>query len=500
MELSTITLSMTNVSKAFPGVLALDSVSFELQSAEVLCILGENGAGKSTLLNILAGAYKRDSGEIQIFGRTVNYRNPREAIADGIAVIYQELNYVNNLTVAENIFLERQPIEGLLRTVNWEHMFKDAQEILNQIGANINSRADMSTLSVAEKQLVEIAKAMSQDMKILVTDEPTSALNANEVRTFFGVIKALTSRDVSVIFISHRIEEVMEISDRVLVLRDGKTVGLVNVVDVTSDQLVTLMVGRQLEDIYPTKRRVRGDVLLEASDLYAQGLTNINFALHQGEVIAAFGLLGSGLDKLGSVLFGCSPLSQGKIFVRGQETRIKSPSDAIESKITFLPSERRVDGLVLGMNVAANISLISMLLLRTSVLLNFDSERKHAANWVNIMRIKTPSLETEVKALSGGNQQKVVLSKCLDSEPDVLIFSEPTRGIDVGAKAEIYELMEDFCARGGGILLISSDLEEVMGMSDAVIVMHDGGIISVLERAEATNDVVMNLAVGGDAG
>ena len=500
MEISPITLSMTNVSRAFPGVLALDSVSFELRSAEVLCILGENGAGKSTLLNILAGAYKRDSGDIKIFGRTVNYRNPREAIADGIAVIYQELNYVNNLTVAENIFLERQPIKGLFRTVNWEHMFNDAQEILNQLGANINSRSAMSTLSVAEKQLVEIAKAISQDMKILVTDEPTSALNVNEVRTFFDVIKALKARDVSVIFISHRIEEVMEISDRVLVLRDGKTVGLVNVVDITSDALVTLMVGRQLADIYPVKRRVRGDVLLEASDLYAQGLTNINFSLHQGEVIGAFGLLGSGLDKLGSVLFGCSPLSQGKICVRGQETRIQSPSDAIKSKITFLPSDRRVDGLVLGMNVSANISLISMLLLRKSVLLNFDGERKKAANWVNILRIKTPSLETDVKALSGGNQQKVVLSKCLDSEPDVLIFSEPTRGIDVGAKAEIYELMEDFCDRDGGILLISSDLEEVMGMSDVIIVMRDGQVAGILERETATNDVVMNLAVGGEVG
>lgn len=492
-----LVLIMDHITKTFPGVIALENVNLELRKGEVLCLLGENGAGKSTLLKILAGAYKRDTGEIKISGRLVDFKNPREAIAHGIAVIYQELNYISDLTVAENIFLERQPTKGLLHAIDWQKMNDDARKVLEQIGVKIDPKQEMNRLSVAEKQLVEIAKAISRDMKILVTDEPTSALNDTEVRKLFEVMKRLKGVGVSIIFISHRLEEVLEISDRVLVLRDGKNAGLVETGNTDKDELIALMVGRKLGDLYPKKKNKIGSVLFEVRDLCGHRLVNLNLRLHKGEVLGVFGLLGSGIHQLGDLLFGKEPSHQGQVFVQGALQKINSPMAAIQAKIAFVPAERKIEGLVLSMNVTENISLTG-LLIKGSPVLNHKADQGKARHWVENLRIKTPSVETKVEHLSGGNQQKVVLSKWLDLKPDIIILAEPTRGIDVGAKAEIYQLMEQFCENGAGVILISSELPEIIALSDRILVMHEGQIQGEVNREAATQERIMQLAIGGN--
>lgn len=488
-------LRMNNMTKKFPGVLALDDVSIHLNRGEVLCLLGENGAGKSTLLKILTGAYQADEGTIELLGDTVNLNKPSDALKRGIAVMYQELTNVPPLSIAENIFLGRQPATRF-GSVDWGKMRRRSKRILQEMGVELDPRQPMESLSIAEQQLVEIAKAVSQEMDILVTDEPTSSLNDQEVERLFEVLDHLRSEGVAIIFISHKLEEVMEIGDRVVVLRDGVKVGEEQVEETSRRELVKMMVGRDLEKMFPDRRGKPGKNLLEAQDLKGDRLEGVSLNLQEGEILGVFGLLGSGIHELGEALTGKSPPESGKIMLEGEGVTIDSPKSAINSKIAFVPRDKQTEGLVLGMNVAENISLPRLFVFGGNhVFLDNSEDKRRANNWIEELNIKTPSVETIVKTLSGGNQQKVVLSKWLDTDPKLLVLLEPTRGIDVGAKTEIYELLRKFCDEGVGVLFISSELPEILGVSDRIIVMNEGRRVEEFRADKASKEDVMHAAV-----
>jgi ribose transport system ATP-binding protein len=489
---------MKKITKRFPGVLALDEVDLELYEGEVLALLGENGAGKSTLLKILSGAYQKDDGTVIINGQRREFRSPKEASNAGISVIYQELNYVPDLCVAENIFLGRIPTKGKYGPVNWERMYQDASDILEYMGVNINPKALMNNLSVAEKQLVEIAKAISQNMKILVMDEPTAALSDTEVEKLFNIVKSMKDKRISVIYISHRLEELFEISERVLVLRDGKRVKDVVTNDTDRDELVRLMVGRKIEDMYPKKDLESGDVLLEVKDLSSKnGVKDINFSLRKREILGLFGLMGAGRNELANTLFGVEIPTSGEIHVEGKLKKIRSPIDAIKAGIALVPSDRKTEGLILGMKVRENITIATIDKLTRGPSLDLKQEKLKANQWISDFNIRTPSSEAIAENLSGGNQQKIVLAKWLEANPKILILNEPTRGIDVGAKVEIYQLMEKFCEQGLGVIMISSELPEVLALSDRIVVMCEGQLTGEFTRLEATQEKLMHCAIGG---
>ncbi len=492
-----VVLSMKHITKRFNNVVALDDVNLELYSSEVLCLLGENGAGKSTLLKILSAAYKRDGGIIEIDGKEVHFKTTRQAIESGIAVIYQELNEIPDLTVAENIYLERQPVRGPLKRIDWQRMVKDAEALFSEIGIDIDPRRRMKELSVAEKQMTEIAKAVAQNIRILVTDEPTSALSEAEVNKLFGVIDRIKRMGGAIIFISHRLDEVMRISDRIMVLRDGKNVGVVKKEETSEEEIVTMMVGRKLVEMFPRRRHEVGNMLLEAEKLTAKGIQDISFQLHKGEILGVFGLMGSGIQKLGTVLFGKDKWIRGHLRLNGKPVNYSSPCEAIAQGVAFVPSERKIDGIIACMSVKENIVLASMTQSKPRFLLNHSCDRMIAEKWKERLRIKTPDIRNAICNLSGGNQQKTVISRWLEMNPEVLILAEPTRGIDVGAKAEIYELMEEYARSGGSVILITSEMREILEMSDRILVLHDGEMNGVLVRSEADEEKLLLLAMGG---
>ncbi len=499
-------LQMEGISKAFPGVQALRQVSLSVDPGECLGLIGENGAGKSTLMKILSGVYAPDEGQLFLDGVPVAPANPRQAQALGIAIIYQEFNLMPNLSVAENIFVGREPSRaGVVRRTAME---RQARALLDQLGVRLRPDAIVRDLSVAEQQMVEIAKALSTNARIVVMDEPTSALTDTEVAALLEIIRGLTARGLGVVFISHRLEEIAAICDRVTVLRDGQNAGDLPIADATPGRIVQMMVGRDIGDLFhkgalaadPTARPI-----LEVRGLSRKGtvrdasaivLHDVDLAVRSGEIVGLAGLVGSGRTELVRAIFGADPFDRGEVLIDGEPVAIRSPRDAIQRGLGLVPEDRKLQALVLQLAIRENVSLPGLGKLSRWGIVGRRAERRLARRFVEALQIRTPSLDQKVINLSGGNQQKVVIAKWLSLEPKLLIMDEPTRGVDVGAKAEVHALMNDLAQRGVAILMVSSELPEVLGMSDRVLVMREGTIAGELSRAEATQERIMALATG----
>jgi ribose transport system ATP-binding protein len=489
-----IVLKMENITKTFPGVKALEDVSIELKKGEVLGILGENGAGKSTLIKILAGNYSKDSGIIEIDGQPIEIKNPAEAMDSGIRVIYQELNTLENLTVAENIFIGEQLTKPPFGIVDWKAMNRRAKELLNSLNVEIDPNTIIEDLSISEKQIVEIAKAISKKAKILVMDEPTAALSEEDTQALFKIIKTLKDSGVSIIYISHRLKEIFEITDRVTVLRDGKKVKTLATSDTDSNELVALMVGRDIKEMYPKKEVPIGETVMEVKNVKAEGIEDVSFVLKRGEILGIFGLLGSGRTSLVKTLFGANHIKSGIITINGKDVKMKSPRKARDNKVGLVPLDRKAEGLALFLGVKENITLANIDDLGKSILINKKLEKIKASKWIKDLGIKTPDVNQEVNSLSGGNQQKVVLARWLESGSQIIILNEPTRGIDVGAKIEIYKLIQDLCEKGASIIMISSELPEILSIADRILIMSKGKLTAEFSRAEATEEKLLSTA------
>jgi ribose transport system ATP-binding protein len=490
-------LEVRGIGKSFPGVRALNNVHLQLKQAEVLAVLGENGAGKSTLMKILAGVQPADEGEVLIDGKPVEITGVQDALDQGIALIHQELNMASNLSVGANIFLGREPRKfGLIDEAT---IHRNSKGFLEMVGLDIDPNVRVGELTIGRQQLVEIAKALSVDARVLIMDEPTSSLSQTESEVLFSVIKDLRSRGVSIIYISHRLGEAKELADRVTVLRDGENAGELGREEISHNTMVKLMVGRDISQFYPRTIHKPGDVAMEVRKLRTpvHPLHELNFTLHAGEIVGMAGLVGAGRTELLATLFGVTPPVGGDILIDGKKVDVQSPEDAIRSRMALVPEDRKQQGLILDMTVGENMGLAC--LKRESpngLFLNFAREAEITAQMIEQMRVKTPSPQQIVRYLSGGNQQKVVLGKWLALEPRVLLLDEPTRGIDVGAKQEIYGLMEELAGRGVAILFVSSEMEEVLGMSDRALVMHEGRITGELTREQLSEEAIMQLATG----
>lgn len=495
IDTNEVVLRARGISKSFPGVKALSDVDFEVCKGEVVALIGENGAGKSTLIKILSGVYQYDEGSIELHGKKVRFELPGEARKAGIGIIHQELNYVGPVSIAENIYMKDIPRKGIW--VDYKAMYKGAREILKSVGMeDVDPRQLVSKCSVAQKQLIEIAKVLSQNVDVLILDEPTSALNDVETQYLFSLVKKAAASGISIIYISHRLDEVFTLSDRVVVLRDGSVVGQVRTKETDKDALIAMMVGRNVSEMYKRKRFEAGDVLLEVSGLSSNTLHEISFAARQGQVLGIYGLMGSGHQDLGPLIFGQDEMLGGKVRVRGKEVKLRNPYDALRNGIGYVPAERKSEGVILNASVLENI-VIPYHQENKEAMLSRNKEKEIADRWIRNLRIRTPSEKTRVESLSGGNQQKVVLGKWLEIERDILILCEPTRGIDVGAKREIFEILEDLCRNGKCVVMITSEMIELLGMSDEILVMHDGRITGKLNAEEATQELVLKYAIGG---
>jgi ribose transport system ATP-binding protein len=491
-------LEMRNISKRYPGVRALDNVSLTVGKAEIHALLGENGAGKSTMMKILAGAQSGDEGEIIIDGKSVQIDSPQKAMDLGVSIIYQEFNLVPYLSAGENIFLGREPRAKVPGFVDFKTLYATSQQVIDKLGVKMDARAPVNTLSIAQQQMVEIAKATSKSSKIIVMDEPSATLTDHELKALFSLMRQLKAEGVSIIYISHRLEEVFEVCDRATIMRDGHWVATKDVEDLTREEIIKLMVGRELKDAIPKVAAKQGEVALKVSSLNRAGvLHNINFEVRKGEVLGIAGLVGAGRTETARAIFGADPIDSGTIEVDGKAVKINSPQDAIGYGIGLVTEDRKQQGLVLGMAIRENTTLANLGALSTLGFIRQKEEKSVSEKYRGDLAIKTPSIEQAVQNLSGGNQQKVVLAKWLFTGSKVLIFDEPTRGIDVGAKSEIYKLMNELAAQGVAIIMISSELPEVLGMSDRILVMHEGKITGELSREEATQEAIMHLATGG---
>lgn len=497
MALNELVLELKGIAKRFPGVLALDGVDLELRAGEVHCLLGENGAGKSTLMKILAGAQPMDSGRILLGGAAVDIQSPHHAQTLGISMIYQEFNLCPHLNVAENIFLGREPRLGWTPFIDWRKLYGDARAVLSRIGVDLDLRMPVRECSVAQQQMVEIAKALSFNSKIIVMDEPSATLTGHELKALFALIRDLKRQGIGLIYISHRLDEVFEIGDRVTVMRDGKRIDTRAIGDLTRDEIIRMMVGRDLTEEFPKEIFPKGEEILRAEGLSRAGaFSNVSLRLHRGEIVGITGLVGAGRTEVARALFGADPIEGGTIHLNGNRLTLRSPMHAIREGIGLLTEDRKQQGLVLGMTVRENTTLANLKSLAWGPFVNRRAERAAAEKYVGELHIKTPSIDQVTQNLSGGNQQKVVLAKWLFTESKVLIFDEPTRGIDVGAKVEIYKLMNELVRRGAGVLMISSELPEILGMCDRILVMHEGRIAGELARSEATQEAIMRLATG----
>lgn len=489
-------LEMKHIRKEFPGVVALDDVDFNLKRGEVHVLLGENGAGKSTLMKIVSGAYGKDEGEIRIEGNKVEITSPGHAQELGIGIIYQEFILNPHLTVAENIFLGREPV-FLPGVINQQKLNRDARKILNNLNVRIDPGQLAGTLGVAMQQMVEVARALSLDAKILIMDEPTAALASKEIEALFMTIRHLKNKGVGIIYISHRLEEIFEIGDRVTVLRDGRNVDTRAVRELTRHTMIRMMVDRDLDDQIPKVKAEFGEVVLKAEGVSVfNRLKDISFELRKGEVLGIAGLMGAGRTRLARTLFGAEKIDHGNVYINGEEIALKTPRDAINAGIGLVTEDRKTEGLILELSVKQNISMPGIDKFVNFGVLNLRKESRIADEYIRKLNIKTPTGNQPVIYLSGGNQQKVVLSKWLCSDARVFIFDEPTRGIDVGAKTEIYQLMNQLTARGAAIIMISSEMPEILGMSDRILVMRDGRIAGELQGGEATQEKIMNYALG----
>jgi ribose transport system ATP-binding protein len=487
-------LSLESITKRYPGVLALNKVSIDFHKGEVHALLGENGAGKSTLIKAVAGAIDIDSGIIKINGQEYTRMTPSLSRSLGIEVIYQELNLVPALSVAENIYLCEKNENSLLFSAR--DIEKNAARVLDQFGVDIDPRSTVQDLSIADKQIVEIAKAVSKNVKILIMDEPSAPLSVSEVEMMFKIITDLKKKGVTVIYISHRLEEVFRISDRVSVMRDGCYVATKNTKETNRRELIKLMVGRELKESYPPRKNPPGEITLNVKNLSGNGDRNISFTARKGEILGISGLVGAGRTELAQLLFGAAHMEQGEILIGGKPVKIISPSDAIKQKIGFLTEDRKGQGLFLEMAVKWNIIFPIARRISKYGVVNTKKEDEIAAHFKERINIKTPSLNQKVINLSGGNQQKIVLAKSLAADSDILIFDEPTRGIDVGAKQEIYHLMTELADSGKTILMISSDMEELLGMSDRIIVLCEGELVGEVQKDQFEQHLILDLASG----
>lgn len=487
-------LEMKHISKNFPGVKALDDVSFDLKKGEILGLLGENGAGKSTLIKILSGDYSLEEGEIYIDGEKKVFNSPHESLEAGVRVIYQELNTFDALTVTENIFAG-ELIKNKFGIVNWNKMEKKAREILSNLGSDINPNEYMENLSVGGKQLIEIAKAIRKKAKILVMDEPTSALSEKDVLNLYSVIRKLKSEAVSIIYITHRIEEIFEVTDRVVVLRDSRKVGEVLTKNSNKSELVNMIVGRKLSEQYKKQNIEKGRVIFEVKNLsYLDKIKNVSFKAREGEIVAFFGLLGSGTHTLFSVLFGDKKKTSGEVFVEGKKVEILHPFKAKLNKMGYIPYDRKEEGIALSLSIKQNITATNLEEIGDGFMLDKKIENQHAKKWFDKLKIKAPNLNTSLNSLSGGNQQKVVVAKWLERNSKIILMSEPTRGIDIGSKAEIYEIAEDLCKQGAVVLIVSGELPEILSISDRVIVMKDGKITGEFITEKTSQEELMHCA------
>lgn len=491
-------LEMNNISKEFPGVRALDNVSLKLRKGEVFALVGENGAGKSTIIKILSGFYSNDAGEIRLNGEKVNIRNPKNAIDLGINTIYQETSLVSEITVAENIFLGKQPVSKLGK-INWKKMNNESERILKDLSIHLNPKALVSELSAAQCQLVEIAKAFSSSAKIIIMDEPTSAITEEDTINLFNLIKTIIKSGNSVIYISHRLKEIFEIADYVMVLRDGKTVKYLKVSETNEDEIIKYMVGRDLGDIFGEKSyESKVNVVLEVGNLTKNGkFENISFNLKEGEILGLSGLVGAGRSEVVRAIYGLDRPDSGFIHIGGKKVTIKSSADGIKHGITFVSEDRRTESIIQGFTVKANITILLLKLIVSKLgIISNKKENELSAKYVREFNIRTPSLEQLAMNLSGGNQQKVALAKCLSTSPKILILDEPTKGIDVGAKKEIHSLIKELANKGMSIILVSSELPEIIGMCHRVIVIREGKLMKIFNKNELNEESLMAAAVG----
>lgn len=488
-------LELGGIVKTFPGVRALDEAGLKVYPGEVMALLGENGAGKSTLMKVLTGIYQADAGTLNYRGQAVRFKGPRDSQDQGISIIHQELNLLPELSIAANIFLGREP---RTRFGNIDHgqLRERAAALLGRLGVKHGPDTRLGNLSIGEQQMVEIAKALSFDASVIIMDEPTDALTDTETEQLFTVIRELRDQGCGIVYISHRLKEIFEICDRVTVLRDGRWIGEQPVSELDEDRIIEMMVGRRLEEQYPRLSRDLGPVSLQVKNLAGPGVRGVSFSLHQGEILGFSGLMGSGRTELMKLIYGASSLTAGQIEVNSHSLRPRSPADGLAAGIAYISEDRKGDGLVLELSVRENMSLCALGEFNKGGRIDGKAERQAVNDYVRLFNIKTPSTEQLIKLLSGGNQQKVAIAKGLLTRPKVLILDEPTRGVDVGAKKEIYQLINRFKQEGMSIILVSSEMPEVLGMSDRILVMHEGRISAEFDAKEANQEKLMAAAVG----
>ncbi|HHC7307166.1 TPA: ribose ABC transporter ATP-binding protein RbsA [Vibrio campbellii] len=488
-------LQLSDIEKAFPGVKALDKASLNVYSGRVMALMGENGAGKSTLMKVLTGIYHMDAGSIKYQGQPAAFKGPRDSQEAGISIIHQELNLIPELTIAENIYLGRE-FTGKMGRIQWSKMYEEADKLLQRLNVKHSSKTLLGDLSLGEQQMVEIAKALSFESKVIIMDEPTDALTDKETESLFKVINELRDQGCGIVYISHRLKEIFEICDDITVLRDGKFIGECEVKDTNEDGLIEMMVGRKLEEQYPRIDVKHGDVCLEVIGLTGSGVHDINFTLQRGEILGVSGLMGAGRTELMKVIYGALPSERGVINLDNKTINPVSPQDGLANGIAYISEDRKGDGLVLGLSVKENMSLCALDKLTKGFQIQHGEEVVAVEDFIKLFNIKTPTRDQIIGNLSGGNQQKVAIAKGLMTKPKVLILDEPTRGVDVGAKKEIYQLINKFKADGMSIILVSSEMPEVLGMSDRIMVMHEGRITGEFDAKDADQETLLACAVG----
>lgn len=488
-----IILQLKNITKKYPGVTALDNVSLDIKKGEVHALVGENGAGKSTLIKTCTGAISPNEGDIIVEGKEFSEMTPKLSEENGISVIYQEFNLVGELSVAENIFLGNAIRNGVV--IDRKRMVEESQKIFDQLNIDINPKTLVKNLTVGYQQIVEIAKALSKNAKILIMDEPSAPLTKSELKYLFEMVDKLKKQGVTIIYISHRLDEVFRLADRVTVIRDGEKIKTLNTDETNVDELITLMVGRELKETFPPREsNIQDDILLEANHLTGNGVVDCTFNVKKGEVLGFGGLIGAGRTELAELIFGYSEIESGEIIYKGEKISPKSPEEAIDHGIALVPEDRKQQGVLLDIDIKGNISMAILQRISSYSVVDKTREIDISSNYRKKMNIKTPNLEQKVKNLSGGNQQKVVIAKWLASNPDLIILDEPTRGIDVGAKFEIYKLINQLVAEGKTIILISSEMEELIGMSDRIMVLAEGEITGMLQKDEFSQEKILNYA------
>ncbi len=488
-------LEISEIIKDFPGVRALDRAKLNVYKGKVMALLGENGAGKSTMMKIMTGIYKRDSGIIKYHGKEVEFNGPKESQSAGISIIHQELNLIDHLSIAENIFLGREKTKGF--KINWNLTFEEADKLLRKLNLNYSSKTLVGELSIGEKQMIEIAKALSQNAEIIVMDEPTDALTDSETESLFNVIKELVKEGKSIVYISHRLKEIFEICDYATIMRDGKFIDEVKVSEISENYIIEKMVGRKLEEQFPRIDREKGEISLEVRNLNSKVTKNISFILKKGEILGIAGLMGAGRTELAKTIYGSIKKSMGEILIDGKKVEINSPLEGLKNKIAYVSEDRKGDGLLLGLSVKENMSLSSLSKFENNYKkIDKEKENQEVEEFIEKFNIKTPTMNQLIKNLSGGNQQKVAIAKALMTNPKILILDEPTRGVDVGAKKEIYDLINKFKEQGMSIIIISSEMPEILGMSDRIMVMYDQTITGIFDREEATQEKIMKCAIG----